>query len=90
MNLKFYYNGIKENGGRLQRCSYSDGALINYPAGTITIYKRDHAPFSQGVQDAFRVENNTDIITDYFEKDRIRVEPTHPLYATVRAAMVAR
>lgn len=88
--LKFYYNGIKDNGGKLQKCSYSDGQLIHYPAGTITIYKRDHEAFSQGVRDAFKVDNDSDMQTDYFEKDRIRVTPEHPLYSQVRAALQAK
>lgn len=90
MTLKFYYNGIKDNGGKLQKCSYSDGQLIHYPAGTITIYKRDYGPFSAGVQDAFKVDNDSDMQTDYFEKDRIRVMPEHPLYQQVKTAMELR
>lgn len=81
--LKFYYNGIKEDGGKLQKCSYYLGQLISYPSGTITIYGKHYKDFSKGVHEVFKVENGTDIMTDYFEDDRIRVEPTHPLYAAV-------
>lgn len=87
--LKFYWNGIKENGGELQRAHYSIGALLNHPAGTITIYGRDYKSFSAGIQAAFNVENASDMRTDYFEQDHIRVEPSHPLYAQVHAAWVA-
>src|SRR5713101_7296753 len=89
MALKFFYNGIKDNGGKLQLCSYSDGELISYPKGTLTIYARKYDGFSQGVHDAFAVENGTDMQTDYYEKDRIRVLPSHPLYAQVKAAQDA-
>ena len=41
MALKFFWNGIKENSGKLQRCHYSGSQLISFPAGTITIYARD-------------------------------------------------
>ena len=85
-NLKFFYNGIKENGGKLQPVSYSDGGLIGHPAGTLTIYARSYSDFSRGVYEAFRVQNDTDIMTDYFEHSRIRVEPNHPLYSQVLAA----
>lgn len=87
--LKFFYNGIKDSGGKLQRCWFSGSMLINHPAGTITIYKRDYSSFSDGVHAAFKVQNDTEIQTDYFEKDRIRVEPSHPLYALVLEALRA-
>lgn len=88
--LRFFWNGIKANGGRLQLCSYSQGALLNSPAGTITIYKRDYVRFSAEVREAFKVENDSDMMTDYFEQDRIRVTPDHPLYTAVKSAVAAR
>ena len=84
--LHFFYNGIKASDGKLQCCWYSDAQLIHFPAGTITIYGRD-GRFSREVAAEFEIENETDIMTDYFEGDRIRVEPEHPLYARVREAM---
>lgn len=88
--LKFYWNGIKENGGTLQGASYSDGQLVNHPVGTITIYGKRYRGFSASVHAAFKVENDTDMQTDYFENDRIRVEPSHPLYAQVVVALTAQ
>jgi len=85
--LQFYWNGIKENGGQLQKAFYLDGKYVNHPDGTITIHARDYRRFSSGVRAEFVVENGTDIMTDYFEEDRIRVEPTHRLYADVRSAL---
>lgn len=87
MALKFYYNGIREDNGRLQRCSYSDGELLHYPKGTITIYGKGYHAFSVGVCEAFAVENNSDMVTDYFENDKIRVTPDHPLYEQVKNAI---
>jgi hypothetical protein len=85
--LKFYYNGIKDDGGKLQLCSFSNGKLLHHPEGTITIYKRDYVDFSAGVRDAFKVENDSDYQTDYVMKDLIRVLPSHALYPQVKAAM---
>ena len=85
--LKFYWNGIKDNGGKLQRCHYSVSPLLNYPAGTITIYSRGYSGLSRGVHEAFTVQNDSDMRTDYFENDRIRVEPSHQLYDDVMAAV---
>jgi hypothetical protein len=90
MAIKFHYNGIKGNDGKLHQVSYSGGTLINYPDGTITIYSQHYRPFSAEVGATFIVENNSDGQSDYFETDRIRVEPSHPLYAQVLTAMKAQ
>ena len=88
--LKFYWNGIKEDGGALQGCHYSNSQLINHPSGTITIYGKRYRNFSAGVHAAFTVKNDSDIQTDYFENSSIRVLPSHPMYATVFAALTAQ
>lgn len=88
--LRFFWNGIKANGGKLQRAFLSIGGLANHPDGTITIYARDYSGFSAEVRAAFKVENNSDMMTDYFETDTIRVMPSHPLYAQVLEAVNAR
>lgn len=41
--------------------------------------------FPQAFRQAFAIENNSNGGEDYFEKDCIRVEPGHPLYAQVKA-----
>lgn len=90
--IEFKWNGIKESSHKLVRCSYSDGELINHPAGTLTIYAKDYGTdghFGPQMRAAFVVQNDTDTQTDYFETDRIRVVPTHPLYDAVKAAMEA-
>lgn len=85
--LKFYWNGIKATDGKLNRCFFSNGALLHHPAGTITIYSKEYSHFHKEIYEAFEVENDSDMMTDYFEKDRIRVLPTHPLYQSVLCAM---
>lgn len=88
--LKFFYNGIKANGGKLQKAHYSKGNLVSwamekygYDEHTITIYARGYSGFSTEVRELFTIENDTDTMTDYFEKDRIRVKKDHPLYDQV-------
>lgn len=90
MAIKFFYNGIKGSDGKLQKGSYSDGELYHHPAGTITIYANNYRRFSQEIAEAFTIENDTDYQTDYFDEDRIRVVPSHPLYAAVKAALDKR
>lgn len=86
MALRFFYNGIKGSDKKLQKCSYSISATRDYPAGTITIYKDGYMRFSDEVREEFKVENNSDSMIDYFETDKIRVLPTHPLYNQVKQA----
>jgi nitrogen regulatory protein PII-like uncharacterized protein len=87
--FKFLWNGIKVNNGQLQKGHYTIGNLINAPAGTITIYASTYKGFSREVWEAFDVHNDSDSMTDYFETDRIRVKPDHPLYAEVLKAAQA-
>ena len=83
MKVQFMYNGIKVD-GKLYKASYSDAKLCRYPEGTITIYgKRYRAlPPIPGLN----VTNNSEIMTDYFENDSIRVEPDNPWYPQVQEA----
>lgn len=84
--LKFFWNGIKGSDGKLWRRFFSDGALLNHPTGTLTIYSKEYSRCPKEINAAFNVENDSDIMTDYFEKDRIRVMPSHPLYSNVLLA----
>jgi hypothetical protein len=81
------WNGIKVD-GKLFKGWYSMGQLRNYPQGTITIYasEYDRFPIIEGLQ----VQNDSDSMTDYFEKDRIRVTPDNPHYEAVKAAYEKR
>ena len=42
--------------------------------------------FPDEIVKALSVENNSDIMTDYFESDTVRLLPGHPLYAMAKAA----
>ena len=96
--FKFLWNGIKVDNSKLQRGSYSIGNLIpglvdrcdiGHPEATITIYAKNYSGFSAAVWEAFDVQNDSDGMTDYFETDRIRVRPDHPLYSQVLKAAEA-
>lgn len=80
----FYWNGIKDaKGEKLQKCHYA------MTGDVITIYARDYSRFSTKVRACFVVENDTDTMVDYFDNDRARVIPQHPLYPKVKAALEA-
>lgn len=84
MDVKFVWNGIKVD-GKLHRAWYSVGNLVNYPADTVTIYCRDYDPLPK--INGLNVENDTDLMTDYFEKDRVRVLSSNPHYPAIMEAI---
>lgn len=76
-SIRFFWNGIKVNGGKLIRCFYFTDSE------SVTISARDYADLPR---DMFKVKNETDLYTDYFDSDRAAVTPEHPLYKYARAA----
>lgn len=93
---RFYWNGLKDDkGAKLQRAWYSDygpngSTTGRYPPHTIAIYADGYSGFSALVRECFAIENETDSMTDYFDKDTIHVIPAHPLYPQVKAALEAQ
>lgn len=85
-SIKFYYNGLRLNGSRaLVKCSYSidNSRRTASPCVTICADRGGRIP-----RDLFPVENDTDIMTDYFDNDRATITADHPLYPFARAAAV--
>jgi hypothetical protein len=80
------WNGIKVD-GTLYKAHYSIGNYTErsgIPKETITIYAKDYGSFP--AIEGLTIENNSDSMTDYFEKDRIRVYPNSRWYDEVKAA----
>jgi hypothetical protein len=74
------------NGEIKARVFYSDGQICRdgKPLECVTLYGRDYSDalgkiFSNGY------ENDTDLMTDYFDQGRVRIFPSDPLYAEVKA-----
>ena len=65
---------------------YAGPWVAGVDASTIKIRPKKALSFPKEVADAFEVENNSDLRTDYFEKDCIRLLPGHPLYDMAKAA----
>lgn len=82
-HIRIYFNGIKIDGGKLIRCGYS---LDNNTdsAESVSIYARDYS--GDLPRDLLPVRNDTDIYTDYFNKDSAYITPEHPLYKYFRFA----
>lgn len=75
--IRFYWNGIKVDGGRLIPCWYG------LDAGSVTISAKNYESLPRAY---FTVENETDIMTDYFDNDSTTLTPEHPLYRFARYA----
>jgi hypothetical protein len=72
MSLRFFYNGIKQDDGKLQKCRYS---YISKPESCIMIKSENYDLFSYEIQKEFIVINNTNNITDTYDKDHFSVKP---------------
>lgn len=83
--LKFFYNGIKENSGKLQKAMYSQ-STDNNGKTFFNVYAREYTRFSEEIKKSFIVHNDTDTMTDYFDQDMIMVYSDHPLYNQVSEA----
>lgn len=80
MEIKFLKKGIKID-GKYYPVFYSPSK--NNVNGNATIYLRTYEPLPDNVNKILDVENNSDMMTDYFEKDRIRIAPTSPYFEKV-------
>jgi len=80
--IKIMQNGIK-NGNEYVRCFYSMGNTCRHSDKCITISARDykHLPAELG-----KVQNDSDYMTDYFDNDRVYLEPGDKYYDEALAA----
>ena len=78
--IKLLKKGIKLN-GEYYPCWYNPSK--NNLVGCATIYINTYKVLPEWVYDCLYVENNSDIITDYFEKNRIRIPPGSPYFEIV-------
>jgi len=81
--MKFQAHGIKTSQG-MERAWYMISHLTE-GRRCITVCAHDYKRFSAEVRQAFEVENASDAMTDYFEKDSFRVFPRHALFQDVAA-----
>lgn len=73
--IRFYWNGIKVNGGRLIPCYF-------WPdADSVIICAKNYESLPK---EYFTVENDSDIMTDYIDSDSTTLTPEHPLYKYAR------
>ena len=85
MKLKLLKKGIKINGEYFS-CHYSSAK--NNMNGNATIYIKSYEPLPKEAYSVLEVENQSDMQTDYFEKDRIRINPESPYFKQVEALAI--
>lgn len=89
MGIKFSEKFITANGKRIG-VTYTSGPWApGVDQALIKIRPRRGASLAP-LRAFFAIENNSDITTDYFEKDSIRVLPSSLHYAAVKAAAKGR
>ena len=74
------------NGAVKARVSYSAFRMSTTGQNCVTLYAKDFDA-GRALADIFDdgYENNTDMMTDYFEKGRVRILEGQPLYAAALA-----
>lgn len=84
-DVKFMWNGIKID-GQLYKGIYSTGPYTetsSLPQGTVSIYMdTSRTPRDCGLE----IKNESDIMTDYFEKDTVLVRPDSKYYSEAATA----
>ena len=80
MNIRLLKKGIKVN-NKYYPCHYSGSK--NNINGNATIYIKGYEPLPDEAYQVLNVENNSEMITDYFERDRIRITPDNALFNQV-------
>ena len=83
--LSFYYNGIKENGilfkGRWTKGNYTAQSGISEDSITFYESRCNRATAGAEMKAAFKIKNESDAMTDYFEYDSIVISPENKYYA---------
>ena len=91
--VRFFFNGLKVNGGKLHKAHLSLIERWTKASGDVVdthvvLYAPGCSHFAPEVRALFPVENNTDLASDYFETDRIRIPLGHPLFNPALAAVI--
>ncbi len=77
--------GLKDGNGNYSPAWYSH--CMAYGKDTrevVVIYAKEYDGFSAEMKKDFDVLNSTDMMTDYFEKDRIVLEVSNPRFAEAK------
>ena len=81
--IKLLQNGVKDEKGNYTRVFYSMGNTRDHSSRCITIYARNYKDLPAELG---KIENDSDIMTDYFENDSVVLEPGDKYYVAALAA----
>lgn len=88
--IRFFWNGIKVDGGKLILVYYSHDNGIRYHAPQeperISVSALGYGCFPDAVRKVYEVINHTDLRSDYHDHDRFRVHPGEIDWPAVAAA----
>lgn len=85
-NIRFLKHAIVVDGKRI-KVWYSTGKLFHHPEGTITIYAKD---YGRQFPSELSPENDTELQTDYFDKDKARIVPGSKYYDKIKKFVVKK
>lgn len=82
MTIKIHKHFVKNvETGAKAKCWYSRGQLINDTRDCIIIYAKEYGQeLSRVFGSSVEVKNETDSMTDYFDKDKICIFAGEPLF----------
>lgn len=86
MKIKLLKKGIKVD-GKYYPCWYS-GSCNSRNGEQATIYMKTYDRLPGGIEQELEVENDTDVMTDYITKDRIRIPKTSKYFGLVESLAV--
>ena len=83
MQIKFLKKGIKID-GKYFPCWYS-GSSPSKDGEHATVYLKTYDRLPDGIEQELEVENDTDLMTDYIVKDRIRIPKTSKYFDLIES-----
>jgi hypothetical protein len=88
MTVNFMYNGIKID-GKLYKASYRIGGYcpeLGIPESTITMHAASYKKIPR--LEGLHIENDSDIMTDYFETDTVRIAENDKYYNEKKKGLI--
>ena len=76
--IKFFYNGLKVDGGELHGCYFRFSVEDNKPV--VKVWAKNYIHFPKEVWTTFSVHNASDSMSDYFDVDGFEIHPDSPFW----------
>lgn len=83
--MKFAYNGIRTSDKKLIKGHFNFCTFRK----CVTFYASDYGSLNQEMKEKFKVKNDSDSMTDYFEKDRFVINQGEEFFPEACKASIA-